>query len=117
MSNESMANFFTDTPSDIAELLAENDSLKKALTKKGAELERLKDCLLKYAKSHESIELLARNIVEQCSTYDDLTQCTPIQLTKEHRDYINNVYVVYDFIESNPAQTLLEELSQEKKDG
>lgn len=79
-----------------------------------AEIDKLKNCLGKYSTLHDSIELLARNIVDQCVSYEDLTQCTPIQLTREHREYIHAICDAYDLIESNPAGELLRELTQEK---
>lgn len=45
MSNESMANYISETPSEIAELLAENHFLKQKIGNLQAWLEHYKNCI------------------------------------------------------------------------
>jgi hypothetical protein len=49
MSNESMSNYITDTPSEIAELLAENAKLKAELVQIKSELKESDETLMHYA--------------------------------------------------------------------
>lgn len=57
MSNESMANYITDTPSEIAEYLAEINQLKQQLSER--------DALENIAKQVDSGYLLVSNLYAQ----------------------------------------------------
>lgn len=63
MSNEAMANYITDTPSDIAELLAENKSLESQLTEARELVKGLVGVLVFYAK--DNVYLAGGNIEPQ----------------------------------------------------
>lgn len=74
MSNESMANYLADVPSEIAELLAVNKQLEQELQETREQLEKAEELLRTVIESAESLMTLGDRYTEHGQNIVDARQ-------------------------------------------